>query len=76
MKTKVKMLKSVPVSPDGLRVENWEKGKEYQADDDLLQALIGMGAVELSEAKSEGAAPENKALGAAPKRKRTKRSAK
>ncbi|MGB1215970.1 MAG: hypothetical protein ACPG4X_21565 [Pikeienuella sp.] len=71
--TEVEMLTTMPVSPDGLRVETWISGSIHKVSDDLLRGLIDAGAVALVERKAEMAAPENKALGAAPKRKRKRK---
>lgn len=58
--TEVKMLRSVPVSPDGLRIETWIAGQVYRASDDLLAQLINLGAVEIVETMAAPAAPEVK----------------
>lgn len=68
--TEVEMTETMPVSPDGIRVETWVKGKTYMASDDLLRTLIHAGAVAIVDRKDAGAAPENKALVAAPQKKR------
>ena len=70
--TEIKMLKTMAVSVDGLRVQTWAAGSTHSVDDDLLGGLIASGGVELIENKAVAAAPENKAAPA----KRKKRSAK
>lgn len=67
--TEIEMLISLPVSPDGLRVEMWEKGSAHHVSDDLLRNLIEAEAVALVERKADVAAPENKAHMAAPENK-------
>jgi len=69
--TEIEMLKTMSVSPDGLRVETWAKGSIHRVGDDLLRNLIADGAVAIVERKAEVAAPENKAHMAAPKNKAT-----
>lgn len=56
----VKMLRTVPVSLDGLRVETWNAGSVHSAPKDLVDILIDLGAIELVT-QAHGAAPENKA---------------
>lgn len=68
--TEIEMLVSAPVSPDGLRVEQWTKGSTHQVSDDLLRILIDAGYVAIVERDAVKVAPENKALGAAPENKR------
>jgi hypothetical protein len=58
--TEIKMLRTVPVSPNGLIVETWQAGSVHIVSDDLLRALINMGACEIAT-KAMAAAPENKA---------------
>lgn len=70
--TEVKMLRTMAVSVDGLRVDTWPQGSVHMVDDSLLAQLIEAGAVQLIENKAIQAAPENKA---APINRR-KRSAK
>ena len=61
MMTEIKMLRTVPVSPNGLIVETWQAGSTHIVSDSLLGALINMGACEIMENKAHLAAPENKA---------------
>ena len=68
----VKMLRTMAVSVDGLRVDTWPQGSVHMIDDGLLSQLISAGAVELIENKAVQAAPENKAAPI----KRKKRSVK
>ena len=58
--TEVKMIRTVPVSLDGLRTETWHAGSVQRARDDLLLILIDLGAVEIIENKALAGAPENK----------------
>ena len=51
--TKIRMLKTVPVSPTGLVTARWAEGTIQHAGDDLLSVLIDMGACELVEDKAE-----------------------
>jgi hypothetical protein len=48
---KVKMLKEVLGSRDGIKVEKFVEGSEHEISDGLLNDFISMGAVELVEAK-------------------------
>lgn len=73
MKSEIEMIETLPVAPDGLKVEIWSKGSRHFVNDDLLAILIGAGAVALVEHKAQDAAPENKALMSAPSKKRRKR---
>jgi len=66
----VKILKPFRISPDGLRVELWKAGDVKTVGDDTLRILIDEGACEISEAKNDGPAPENKMRTGAPQRKR------
>ena len=70
--TEIKMLRTLAVSRDGLRVEPWPAGSSHSVDDSLLSGLIEAGAVELIENKAVQAVPENKTAPI----KRKKRSAK
>jgi hypothetical protein len=71
MKHKVRMLKTVPGSYDGITPMTWHRGHVYDDIHDLLLAnFIALGAVELVED-----APENAAVAAAPERKRRRRDA-
>lgn len=58
--TKVKMLRTIPVSPTGIFTETWAAGSEHDVADDLLRQLINAGACEIVEAKAFAVAPENK----------------
>ena len=58
--TEVKMIRTVPVSLDGLRTETWRAGSVHRAPEDLLLILIDLGAVEIIENKALLGAPENK----------------
>lgn len=49
MMHKVKMLKEVLGSHDGIKVEKFEKGSEHEISDSLLNDFISMGAVEYVE---------------------------
>lgn len=53
MKNRVKMLKTVPGSEDGLHVTTFQKDGEYQIGDALLANFVEMGAVELVEDPAE-----------------------
>lgn len=48
---KVKMLKEVLGSHDGIKVEKFLEGSEYEVSDGLLNDFISMGAVEMVESK-------------------------
>lgn len=67
MTTEIKMLRTVPVSPDGLTVQTWQEGSTHVVNDDLLGALIDMGACEIAT-KAMTAAPENKAKRGRPRK--------
>lgn len=58
--TEIKMLRTLPVAPSGIRVEVWHEGSTHQVDDNLLGILIDAGACEIVT-KAMLAAPENKA---------------
>ena len=58
--TDVKMIRTVPVSLDGLRVQTWHAGSVHREPEDLLLILIDLGAVEIIENKALLGAPENK----------------
>jgi hypothetical protein len=60
---KVRMIRTVPVSIDGLRTDIWRAGTNQHPTDAMLQILIGEGAVEIIENKANNAAPENKKRG-------------
>lgn len=66
--TEIKMLRTLPVAPDGLRVEVWNEGSTREVDDNLLQILIDAGACEILT-KAISAAPENKTRKSARPRK-------
>lgn len=59
--TKVKLLHTFRIAPNGIRVETWPEGSEREVDDSTLAILIAEGACEIVETKAHGAAPENKA---------------
>ena len=58
--TEVKMIRTVPISLDGLRTETWHAGSVQRPPEDLLLILIDLGAVEIIENKALLGAPENK----------------
>jgi hypothetical protein len=58
--TKVKILRTFHIAPDGIHVQTWQPGMERDVDDATLAILIGEGACEIVT-KAYGAAPENKA---------------
>lgn len=58
--TEIKMLRTIPVSPNGLSVELWSEGSVHRVDDNMLHILIDAGACEIVT-KAMPAAPENKA---------------
>ena len=58
--TEIKMLRTLPVAPNGIRVEIWHEGSTHEVDDNLLSILIDAGACEIVT-KAIPAAPENKA---------------
>lgn len=58
--TQIKMVRTLPVSPDGITVQTWVEGSTHQVSDDLLRILIDAGACEIVT-KAVAAAPENKA---------------
>lgn len=57
--TEIKMLRTLPVAPNGIRVEVWHEGSSHEVDDNLLSILIDAGACEIVT-KAMPAAPENK----------------
>ena len=57
--TEIKMLRTLPVSPNGLSVELWSDGSVHRVDDNMLHILIDAGACEIVT-KAMPAAPENK----------------
>jgi hypothetical protein len=65
---KIRMLKDQHARLDD-RPQMLRADHEYTVDDFLLRQLILLGAVELVEAKAIDAAPENKAISEAPKRR-------
>lgn len=72
---KVKMLKSIRGSEDGLKVNMYYAGREYEVGDDLLRLFIMDGVVELVEEKAVEV-EENKAIEKAPENKAIKRGRK
>ena len=60
---KVKMLKEVLGSRDGIKVEKFVEGSEYEVSDSLLNDFISMGAVELVEVKEAKEEPVKPAKG-------------
>jgi hypothetical protein len=50
------------------------QGQQYDVDDELLRQLIILGVVEIVDKKAVSAAPENKAIMQAPKRKGASRA--
>ena len=58
--TKVKLLRTFRIAPNGIRVETWSEGSEREVDDSTLAILFAEGACEIIETKAHGAAPENK----------------
>lgn len=65
--TRIKMLRTLPVSPDGLTTHTWLAGSSHSVSDDLLRQLINAGACEI-ETKAVAAAPENKAKRGRPRK--------
>ena len=59
--TPVKILRSFPISLDGLRTEVWLADSRQVVDDRTLDLLIGEGACEIIQTKALEGAPENKA---------------
>ncbi len=51
--TKVRMLKTVKGSPNGIKVHRYEIGKVYELNDALLKCFIDAGVVELAGPKKE-----------------------
>lgn len=70
--TEIKMLRTMPVSPNGITVETWAEGSVHNVDNNLLGILIDAAACEIVT-KAVQAAPENKAK---PKRLRVRRAKK
>ena len=58
--TEIKMVRTLPVAPDGITVQTWVEGSTHQVSDDLLRILIDAGACKIVT-KAHKAAPENKA---------------
>ena len=73
--TKIKMLKTMPVSPTGLVTVTWPEGSIQNASDVILDALISVGACEIVEDKAEKPALETGAP-VAPQPKRAPRKKK
>lgn len=72
--TKVKMLKSVQGSPNGITIMSYSKGNTYDVGDDLLESFVGMGVIDLveegvPEPKMASVAPMNKAIDISPSNK-------
>jgi hypothetical protein len=67
MTTEIKMLRTAPVSPNGLLVQSWVEGSTHHVEDDLLRILIDAGACEIVN-KAISAAPENKAKRGRPRK--------
>lgn len=65
--TEVKMIRTLPVAPDGLSVQTWVAGSVHDVSDDLLGVLIDAGAIEIVT-KAVSAAPENKAKRGRPRK--------
>jgi hypothetical protein len=84
--TKVKMLKTVKGSPDGIQVNVYQQNVEYDLNDSLLESFVEQGVIELvnDKPKEKPAPQENKAIESveenkaeeAPKRKSRKRKSK
>ena len=62
----VKMKKTTPGSRDGIHIQKFEAGKEYDLPERLASAFISIGVAE--EVKS-ASAPDNKSAGPAPENK-------
>ena len=58
--TRVKILKTVVVYPDGVRPETYGAGDELSVTSIALAQLINQGAVEIVENKAIEAVPESK----------------
>ncbi len=75
---RVRMLKSLPGSPDGLRVYAYQAGQEYDEasnppmSEGLATNFLGQGAAARVNAKGMGAAPENKRMPAPAENKVTR----
>jgi len=65
--TTIKMLRTLPVAPDGINVQTWAQGSAHEVSDDLLRILIDAGACEIIT-KAIHAAPENKAASGKPRK--------
>jgi len=63
----VKMIKTTPGSKDGISVQKYEAGKEYNLPESLASAFVSVGVAEEVKAvnapanKTAGPAPDNKA---------------
>ncbi len=69
MSKKIKMLRSIAGSEDGIHVDNYKAGEEYVVGDSLANSFISIRAAEeVIETKAE-TVPENKAEEAAPENK-------
>lgn len=70
---KIRMLQSRPGSPDGVFVQWYERGLEYDfaspGETSLANVFLREGWAELVEPKAQPAAPEDKDLGMAPANK-------
>lgn len=58
--TRIRMLKTVPVYPDGVTRQMWAAGQIHAASPEILAGLIELGAVEIVEDAAVKAAPETK----------------
>lgn len=60
---RVRMIKSQRACPGGIRSETYHAGQEYTVtDDNIVQAFIEAGAIEIVEDKAIHAAPETKPI--------------
>ncbi len=72
---KIKMLKTIPGSIDGITVQEFIEGEEYDIEGPLLDAFMRMKVCEkvkekpAPKRKDKGPAPENKDAGPAPENK-------
>lgn len=57
--TRVKILTTFRIAPDGINVQTWPAGSERDVDDATLELLIGEGACEIMN-KSMPGPTENK----------------
>lgn len=71
---KIKILKTVKGSPDGINIKIYQKGKEYTVNDSLLKSFIEMGVCEIVQEKKMIKDYENKQLNMKTEKKGRKRN--